>query len=78
MDTELKQKPQVPEENVSNDIDPDNAKQPYEIVEGTTVYLNPQDGISPSSTESPVVATSLPPANIADEQTAPGMNKINK
>lgn len=75
VDTELKPKPQVPKETASNDIDPDNVR-PYEIVEGTTVYLNPQDGINPSSTENLVLSTSSPTVNDADKHTVPGIRNI--
>ncbi|XP_018562711.1 transport and Golgi organization protein 1 [Anoplophora glabripennis] len=75
VDTELNQKPQVPEDGSKKNIDPDNVKQPYEIVDGTTIYLNPQDSITPSSTENPVLSTSLPPINNVDNQSAPGNSK---
>lgn len=73
VDTELNPKPQVPENESKNDIDPDNVKPSYEVVDGTTIYSNPQDSITPSNTEGPVLSTALPPINKADDQTSPGI-----
>ncbi|XP_044271652.1 transport and Golgi organization protein 1-like [Tribolium madens] len=45
---------------VPSQVEPNNVQEPYEVVDGTTIYLNPQDDISPSSTESPIQSTVVP------------------
>ncbi|CAH1118904.1 unnamed protein product [Phaedon cochleariae] len=44
------------------DLTPDNVKEPYEVVDGTTIFSEPSD-ISPSSTEAPVHSTYVVPEN---------------
>ncbi|KAG5867825.1 hypothetical protein JTB14_028230 [Gonioctena quinquepunctata] len=51
VDTELGQPVESPKE-----VTPDKVKDAFEVVDGTTIY----DSINPSSTESPVLATSIP------------------
>ncbi|XP_008197649.1 transport and Golgi organization protein 1 isoform X2 [Tribolium castaneum] len=45
---------------VPSQVEPNKVQEPYEVVDGTTIYLNPQDDISPSSTESPIQSTLVP------------------
>lgn len=58
VDTEIVQK--VPSnENEDVKLAPDPVKQPFDLVDGTTIYFN--DEINPSSTEETPKATALPP-----------------
>ena len=66
---------------VPSQVEPDKVQEPYEVVDGTTIYLNPQE-INPTSTESPVQSTALPPetnkVEAAEEQTQENKNDQNK
>lgn len=59
VDTELK-KPKVPEKVITGSVEPSRVQQQYEVVDGTTLYANPADDISPSTTKSPVLSTVSP------------------
>lgn len=53
--------PSIPEVLEKNEIKADSVKQPFEVVDGTTIFLPPEDTISPSSTKSNLQTTALPP-----------------
>jgi hypothetical protein len=57
-DTETKQVP--------SQVEPDKVQQPYEVVDGTTIYLTPQDDINPTSTDSPIQSTALPLETVSE------------
>ncbi|XP_056640790.1 transport and Golgi organization protein 1 isoform X2 [Diorhabda sublineata] len=57
VDTELLEKSEEPVEKLLGEkVDPDKVKQPYEVVDGTTI---PIDSIIPTSTDSPVLSTAI-------------------
>ncbi|KAJ8968540.1 hypothetical protein NQ317_002622 [Molorchus minor] len=58
VDTESKS--QVPTNHENKVLEPNKVKNEFEVVDGTTIYLNPQDSINPSSSESVVQPTALP------------------
>ncbi|KAJ8918870.1 hypothetical protein NQ315_011162 [Exocentrus adspersus] len=82
VDTELKQKPVVPKGADKNSIDPHNVKEPFEVIDGTTIFLNPQDSVNvkPSSTEAPILSTSLPPGpgNHRSNENTPSVENLKE
>ncbi|KAJ8955169.1 hypothetical protein NQ318_009062 [Aromia moschata] len=74
VDTELKHKSQVPLANKEK-VDPDAVQKAFEVVDGTTIYINPQDSINPSSTESPIQPTAVPPGSKTTEGEAEASKK---
>ncbi|CAG9863590.1 unnamed protein product [Phyllotreta striolata] len=62
VDTELARTNQVPPETKVDNVEPDKVKESFEVVDGTTLYLDPSS-IVPSSTESPVLSTRNPVDN---------------
>lgn len=60
VDTET-EKPKVPEKIIKENVDPNKVQQPFEVVDGTTLYTDAD--IEPSSTETPVLSTATPIVN---------------
>ncbi|XP_072388354.1 uncharacterized protein Tango1 [Diabrotica undecimpunctata] len=56
VETEISQKPSEPQDTLEEEVNPDKVKESFEVVDGTTILLDPAD-ISPSSTENPILST---------------------
>lgn len=78
VDTEPLQTQEVPvvksDENAKN-VEPNKAKQSYEVVDGTTLYLD-SNPISPSSTESPILSTASPVVSQEAQNSEAGIIQI--
>uniref|UniRef100_A0A6P7FA13 Transport and Golgi organization protein 1-like n=1 Tax=Diabrotica virgifera virgifera TaxID=50390 RepID=A0A6P7FA13_DIAVI len=71
VETEISQKPSVPQDTLKEEVNPDKVKEPFEVVDGTTILLDPA-GISPSSTENPILSTVS--STISSQETSSSEN----